>query len=277
MEITRWITCSFLAILNFAEAFGWTDTYEFGKDCTVFWKYLDEDDRIYVGYNGRDVSFVCDDYSFKGKGDEILDEYEVCVTPLNFTDPNCAVRLDYKTTYGGSTLQSVTCTENNNKKYCGPQDETFYIFFEKRSGKDTSNAKFKLLITTNKVFDYGAVVGAIAGGVIGGIVLISLLTGLVCWCVCKRKPTQGQVLTPSQGNQISVVNQPAYPQPAYPQAAYSTQPAGNNVTLYPTANYATQYSTGYNTQPPLQSQQAGDWQTTEKTPSAPPPSYSSVT
>jgi hypothetical protein len=78
---------------------------EFGDDCSVFWKYLDEGDRIYVEYNGKDVSFFCDDYSFKGQGDDILDEYEVCVTPLNFTDPNCAVRLDYKDSYGGERLQ----------------------------------------------------------------------------------------------------------------------------------------------------------------------------
>ncbi|XP_056000595.1 uncharacterized protein LOC130046519 [Ostrea edulis] len=252
MEITGWIACSFFALLNFAEVFGNTETYEFGKKCSVFWKYLDENDRIYVDYNGKDVTSHCGDYSFKGKGNEILDEYEVCITPVTFTDPNCAVRLDYETSPGGSTLQSVTCTENKNKKYCGPQDEPLYIVFKKRNTKDTSNAKFKLLITTNKVFDYGVFVGSIAGGVIGGIVLISMLTGLVCWCVCKRKPTQGQVLNPGQGNQTSV-------------AAYSAQPtADNNVTLYPTANYATQYSTGYTTQPPLQSQLASQWQPTEK-------------
>ncbi|XP_056001712.1 uncharacterized protein LOC125656142 [Ostrea edulis] len=173
---------------------------EFGKDCTVFWKSLDENDQIYVGYNGRYILSFCDDYSFQGKGDGILDEYEVCITPVNFTDPDSAVRLDYKT-YGYKTLQNVTCTENYNKKYCGPQSETLYIDFEKRNKKDTSNAKFKLRITTNKVFDYGDVVGAIIGGVVGGIVLIALLTGLVCWCVCRRKLTQGQVLNPGKGNQ----------------------------------------------------------------------------
>jgi hypothetical protein len=80
---------------------------EYGKDCTVFWKYLDEGDRIYVEYNGKDVVFPCDDYSFKGRGDATLDEYEVCVTPLNFTDPNCAVRLDYKDLYDGKLLQVI--------------------------------------------------------------------------------------------------------------------------------------------------------------------------
>jgi hypothetical protein len=78
---------------------------EFGDDCTVFWKYLDEGDRIYVEYKGKGVASFCNDYSFKGRGDEILDEYEVCVTPLNFTDPNCAVRLDYKDSYGGRLLK----------------------------------------------------------------------------------------------------------------------------------------------------------------------------
>jgi hypothetical protein len=29
----------------------------------------------------------------------------VCVEPIYFQDPDCAVRLDYKTSYGGKSLQ----------------------------------------------------------------------------------------------------------------------------------------------------------------------------
>ncbi|XP_056000592.1 uncharacterized protein LOC125656133 [Ostrea edulis] len=247
-----------------------TKTYEFGKDCSVSFAKVNEDRHLYVEYNGENVGWWCDDFSFNGKADEIMDEYEVCVKPLYFSDPDCAVQLEYTTTYGGVTLQSVTCLKNYNTEYCGPQDEFLYINFKKRSGISTSNAGFKLLVTGKKVFDYGAFVGAIAGGVIGGLILISMGIGLVCCCACKRKPTQGRVLNPNQPNQTPMINQPVYPQAAY---QYPVQPTGNSVGLYPTANYATQYSAGYNTQPPLQSQQAGGWQPAEHPASAPPPNY----
>jgi hypothetical protein len=78
---------------------------EFGEDCGIFLKYIDENDWIYVEYNGKDVSFFCDDISFKGRGNDILDEYEVCVTPLSFYDPDCAVRLDYKDSTSSRILQ----------------------------------------------------------------------------------------------------------------------------------------------------------------------------
>ncbi|XP_048742686.1 uncharacterized protein LOC125656135 [Ostrea edulis] len=243
-----------------------TVSYEFGDDCSVSFEEVNEDRQIYVEYNGKKVGFLCDYFSFEGQGKEILDEYEVCVTPIYFQDPDCAVRLDYQTSYGGKTLQSVTCDKNYNTKYCGPRDDFFYINFEKRDSKSTSNARFKLLVTANKVFDYGGLVGAIIGGVIGGIVLITVVTGVVCFFVCRRKPTQGRVLNPSQTNQT-----PMGVQPTYPLAAYPTQPL-TNTTPFPTANYATQYSSGF-TQPP----QAGVWQQEEKQASAPPLSYSDVT
>ena len=43
--------------------------------------------------------------------------------------------------------------------------------------------------------------GAVIGGIIGGIVLITVIVATIFWCVCRRKPTQGRVLNPSQGNQ----------------------------------------------------------------------------
>lgn len=78
---------------------------EFGKDCSVSFAKVNEDRHLYVEYNGENVGWWCDDFSFNGKADEIMDEYEVCVKPLYFSDPDCAVQLEYTTTYGGVTLQ----------------------------------------------------------------------------------------------------------------------------------------------------------------------------
>jgi hypothetical protein len=78
---------------------------EFGQKCSVSSENVNEDRKIYVGYAGEYVSLSCDDYSFEGQSDEVMDEYEVCITPLNFHDPDCAVQLEYTTTYGGVPLQ----------------------------------------------------------------------------------------------------------------------------------------------------------------------------
>ncbi|XP_048739201.2 uncharacterized protein LOC125653680 isoform X4 [Ostrea edulis] len=245
-----------------------TDTYEFGDDCTVSFKKVNEERQIYVEYKGKHIRWLCDDFSFKGRGENIMDDYEICVTPQYFTDPDCAVRLDYKSSYTSGRLQSVNCSENYNSKFCHSDGKYLYIDFKTRGGKSTSKARFKLLITARKVFDYGNFVGAIVGGVFGGLLLISLVIGLICCCACRRKPTQGQVLNPSQTPMVN--------QPAYPYVTYSTQPTGNTAIPYPTENYPRQYP-GYTTQTALHSPQTGSWQQTEKQASAPPPSYDDVT
>lgn len=70
-------------------------------------KAVNEDRQIYVEYNGKEVLSHCADYSFTGR-DDSFDEYEVCVTPLAFTDPNCAIQLKYKSSYYGETLQVIS-------------------------------------------------------------------------------------------------------------------------------------------------------------------------
>ncbi|XP_062578722.1 uncharacterized protein LOC134240674 [Saccostrea cucullata] len=237
-----------------------TVTYEFGEDCSVSLDDVSENRQIYVEYKGEKVSTWCDYMSFNGRGYNILDEYEICVTPIYFNDPYCSVRLDYKSSYGGRTLQSVSCGENVYKKFCGSQDDYMYIFFEKRGRKSTQNAKFKLHITATKVFDYKKnkknLVGAIVGGIVGGCVFIGLLIGCCCWCACKRKSSQGQVLVPTQENAVPMVNQSTYHYPSY-----NAQNPSGNTTVYPPGNYATQYTPQYNTQTQYNSQPQYNTQT----------------
>jgi hypothetical protein len=37
-------------------------------------------------------------------------------------------------------------------------------------------------------------VGGIVGGVTGGVILITLVTGMVFCCVCRKKPLQGEII-----------------------------------------------------------------------------------
>lgn len=76
---------------------------EFGADCPIFTKDVDEGNEIYIEYKGKEVASYCDDLKFRGRGNDILDEYSVCVTPLYFNDDDCAVEIDIKTSFNGVT------------------------------------------------------------------------------------------------------------------------------------------------------------------------------
>lgn len=233
------LTSVLLIFSHIALASGYETTYEFGADCPIFTKDVDEGNEIYIEYKGKDVESYCDDLKFRGRGNDILDEYSVCVTPLYFNDDDCAVEIDIKTSFNGVTKHKITCTDNS-ANYCGPQDETLYIVFKKRFGKSTRNANFKLKITTKKEYDYDEshayLIGAIVGGIIGGLVLITVCIAIFCWCVCRRKPSQGTVFNPAQG----------YPGTGNPYVVYDAQTQQNTMTtpssisspgVYPMASY----------------------------------------
>ncbi|XP_078310079.1 uncharacterized protein LOC144618192 isoform X2 [Crassostrea virginica] len=232
-------------------------TYEFGEDCDGYLtKYLDEDDKIYVEYNGKKVDRSCNTFQFKGESDDYLDEYKVCLTPVYFTDPDCAVSVNIKTSYFSGTEHTITCTKNKDEKYCGSQDNTFYIEFKPRSSL-FYNANFKFLVTATKVYDYSdhnaALIGGIVGGVIFGLILITSFTAIFCWCVCRRKPSQGRVLSPFQG-------------PANVYVQYSSQQEENNA--YATISDVTTNDSTAEGATPTQPT-SFQW-------SAPPPSYNNV-
>ncbi|XP_061167947.1 uncharacterized protein LOC133176905 [Saccostrea echinata] len=238
-----------------------TQEYNFGEDCSTL-QEVNEDRQIHLDYEGQRVR-SCYYMSFEGQGEDISDEYQVCVTPKWFRDPDCSVEIIFRSGYMGKKLKSFTCTNSYEPKFCADNGDSLYVYFDTRTGKSTSNVSFRFLITATKVLDYSNLVWAIIGGVIGGIVFVTLLTALFCWCVCKRKPATGQVLR--SAGQVTTITQPAYP-----YANYSAQPTGN-IAPFPAPNYSTQYSTGYGTQPPVQSPQTVEWQQTQKQASAPPP------
>lgn len=151
---------SFLLISNCLLIFSHVDLvvgnetiYEFGEYCLSFPNDIDNDDELYVEYNGKPVSFIWDTFAFRGGGDldDIFDECSTCVTPLYINDSNCAVALNIKTSLLGVTKHKITCTENKSTKFCGAQNETIYIEFKNRNSREssTSGTKFK---TTDPIY-----------------------------------------------------------------------------------------------------------------------------
>jgi hypothetical protein len=70
---------------------------------------VNEERQVYVEYNGRSLGWRCDSFTFQREGVNRMDDYEMCVTPIYFKDPNCNVKLEYRTTYEGRVLQVCTC------------------------------------------------------------------------------------------------------------------------------------------------------------------------
>lgn len=59
----------------------------------MFIEDFKEDDKRYVRYNGKDVDFYCDYFRFRGRDDDILDKYLVCVILFYFNDFDCVVEI----------------------------------------------------------------------------------------------------------------------------------------------------------------------------------------
>lgn len=100
---------------------------EFGEDCPFLSKDVDEDSAIYVEYNGKKVASNCDYFKFRGRGDDVLDEYSVCVTPVYFNDTKCAVEIDIKTSLPGVTKHVCTYMYHAINLHFGHQLKIFAI------------------------------------------------------------------------------------------------------------------------------------------------------
>ena len=75
---------------------------QFGKDCSVTIEYVDEDKIFYAEYYGHsELPSYCNDMSFVGRDDGYLNEYEICVTPVTYEDPDCSMELRYSSDYSG--------------------------------------------------------------------------------------------------------------------------------------------------------------------------------
>ncbi|XP_061167910.1 uncharacterized protein LOC133176873 [Saccostrea echinata] len=167
--------------------------YTFGEDCPRS-EEVNEYRQIHLEYEGQRVS-SCSYMSFQGQGKKISDDYQVCVIKKWFVDGDCSMEIVFRSGYEGKKLKSFTCSSSySNTEFCADSGEKLYVYFKSRNGKSTSSVSFRFLITATKL-DYSNLVWAVIGGVIGGIVLVTLLTALFCWCVCKRKSASGRVLT----------------------------------------------------------------------------------
>lgn len=113
LKITsKFLNFSFL--IKTSNGFFFTD--EFGSNCTsrssdaYYRGYVNETRQFMVSYRGRTLKYYCSSISFHGSGtgENRRDKYKVCVTLKEFTDPDCALRLNFTNNLFGPILQ-VQC------------------------------------------------------------------------------------------------------------------------------------------------------------------------
>ncbi|XP_061167938.1 uncharacterized protein LOC133176896 [Saccostrea echinata] len=205
--------------------------YTFGKDCFVSTKELSKDKPMTVYYRGsKNVGVFCNGMAFECN--ENSDSCNVCVTIKEFNDPDCVIILQFKESWTEATEHTITCRENNKKKYC--RDSSVYILLNLISTKSPSRASFDLLITSEEEETDWAVVGGLIGGVFGGIILITVVVAVLLCIACKRRRSPGYVHNP--GNSVPMTNQsnPSYPSTGYPQYTYGGYPTQSPTGSYPT-------------------------------------------
>ncbi|XP_052098913.1 uncharacterized protein LOC127733632 [Mytilus californianus] len=226
-----------VSLLQFLTAvFGKSEkTYTFGKDCSVSIEHVDEDKSITVVYNGIDALKYCDDMSFIGRDAGYLNEYEICITPEFYEDPDCAVELTYRDQYDGTPLKKYTCYDKPTTKYCGEQDAYMYIYLTPKSPSNLGNVQVKLKIEAVMTYNYYTTIGIIIGSVIGGILVISVVIGVILCITCRGRRSPGQVINPGTGVRMGQFQSPNASQPAGNYAppltgSYPTQPTGSHPT-----------------------------------------------
>ncbi|XP_063411185.1 uncharacterized protein LOC134694116 [Mytilus trossulus] len=211
-------------------------TYTFGQDCSVSLKHINEDKSITIVYNGlHDIDSWCNYMSFVGRDDGYLNEYEICITPEVYEDPDCAVELSYRESYDGSSLETYTCFDKPTTKYCGEQDEYMYIYLQPESSRNLQNVQVKLTVEAVMTYNYYTTIGIIIGSVVGGILVICVVIGVILCIACKGKRSPGQVMNRGTGVRMGQFQSPTASQPAgnYAQpltGSYPTQQTGSQPT-----------------------------------------------
>ncbi|VDI09023.1 Hypothetical predicted protein [Mytilus galloprovincialis] len=235
-------------------------TYTFGEDCAVTLKHIDEEKTITLLYNGRgDINSWCEDMSFIGRDDGYLNEYEICITPEVYEDPDCAVELTYRESYDGTPLKNYTCNDKPTTKYCGEQDEYMFIYLKHIKSRNKENVQVKLKVEAVLTYNYYATIGIIIGSVAGGILVICVVIGVILCITCRGRRSPGQVMNPGTGVGMGQFQSPNASQPAGNYAppltgSYPTQPTGSQPTQQ-TGNGHTPSAPGfdgytYNAPPP---------------------------
>ncbi|XP_062578761.1 uncharacterized protein LOC134240710 [Saccostrea cucullata] len=119
--------------------------YTFGEDCGVNTDEVQQYKPMVVFYRGKDViGSSCKEMIFK------CDEpCNVCMNVKDFSDPDCAIKLEFKESSTAVTERTITCTKNEKDEFC--RSSSLSVILTITSSISSSNAKFDLIISKEEL------------------------------------------------------------------------------------------------------------------------------
>uniref|UniRef100_A0A8W8LNP5 CUB domain-containing protein n=1 Tax=Magallana gigas TaxID=29159 RepID=A0A8W8LNP5_MAGGI len=104
------------------------ETYIFPEDICVYDNIttsfgIDADNSLNLEYKGQQLPDDCSFLTIKGNYKGIHDKRVLCVEPLVFVDPNCAVSI----TFTMLSSQQLIYSCNSTKEFCSGEDRTLTV------------------------------------------------------------------------------------------------------------------------------------------------------
>lgn len=121
------------------------ETYIFPEDICVYDNIptsfgIDADNSLNLEYKGQQLPDDCSFLTIKGSYKDIHDKRVLCVEPLVFVDPNCAVSI----TFTMLSSQQLTYSCNSTKEFCSGEDRTLTVRVRAVPGHAASSFRLKV-------------------------------------------------------------------------------------------------------------------------------------
>lgn len=121
------------------------ETYIFPEDICVYDNTptgfgIDADNSLNLEYKGQQLPDDCSFLTIKGTYKGIHDKRVLCVEPLVFVDPNCAVSI----TFTMSSSQQLIYNCNSTKEFCSGEDRTLTVSVRAVPGHTAASFRLKV-------------------------------------------------------------------------------------------------------------------------------------
>ncbi|XP_062605680.1 uncharacterized protein LOC134267497 isoform X1 [Saccostrea cucullata] len=108
---------------------------------------------------------------FYGGDSSLINEYRVCVSLLQYDDPDCAIWFGYITTPAETRV--FNCTVRPPTTWCLEGTEMMRIQIKAQTNvTSTENVKFRMTVFGKLVTNYVLILSGSTGGSVGGLILI---------------------------------------------------------------------------------------------------------
>lgn len=236
MTMYSFLAVSILMLIETSNAY--STELNMDLECPTYQVYHPNEGHSYkLIWNGEAIRSDCK-FKFSGRGDDILDEYKVCVEMVEYDINDCDVKLQFYFGYSSFPRNTYSCNDYIPST-CAVVGERFGVklsTFPYHSKPYYSNSHLKLKVTAIKSYNYTESVGTIVGSVIGGIALLVIVVIITIIIICNRRKRntggfiynhRNQTLTTSTTVTTNNPYPPAYPYTVQQHMSHQQDPTQN--------------------------------------------------